>query len=142
MPARTSIRLWLVITDETSRLDLLSSCNRLRTAMQQVQVASGRGLPRTIAPASCLDRAPRPRGGLARDLPETALRTTSRRPIPQPSIAPLTCAVMWAREVLRGVVNQRRIDGKDGVAGSIPAGGSTPRLTSGNAGQLSFENQL
>ena len=30
------------------------------------------------------------------------------------------------------------IHGKDGVAGSIPAGGSTPRLTSGNAGQLSF----
>ena len=24
----------------------------------------------------------------------------------------------------------------DGVAGSIPAGGSTPRLTSGNAGQV------
>ena len=31
----------------------------------------------------------------------------------------------------------RRIDGKDGVAGSIPAGGSTPVLTSGNAGQFS-----
>jgi hypothetical protein len=29
------------------------------------------------------------------------------------------------------------IHGKDGVAGSIPAGGSTPRPTSGNAGQLS-----
>ena len=28
----------------------------------------------------------------------------------------------------------RKIHGKDGVAGSIPAGGSTPRLTSGNAG--------
>jgi hypothetical protein len=28
------------------------------------------------------------------------------------------------------------IHGKDGVAGSIPAGGSTPRLTSANAGQL------
>jgi hypothetical protein len=26
--------------------------------------------------------------------------------------------------------------GKDGVAGSIPAGGSTPRLTSRNAGQF------
>jgi hypothetical protein len=26
---------------------------------------------------------------------------------------------------MRGVVNRRRIDGKDGVAGSIPAGGST-----------------
>jgi hypothetical protein len=29
---------------------------------------------------------------------------------------------------------ERKIHGKDGVAGSIPAGGSTPRLTSGNAG--------
>jgi hypothetical protein len=57
-----------------------------------------------------------PTGVLARDLPETALRTTSRRPIPQPSTASLTCAVMWPREVLRGVVNQRRIDGKDGIA--------------------------
>jgi hypothetical protein len=28
--------------------------------------------------------------------------------------------------VLHGVVNHRRIEGKDGVAGSIPAGGSTP----------------
>jgi hypothetical protein len=31
------------------------------------------------------------------------------------------------REALHGVVNHRRIDGKDGVAGSIPAGGSTNR---------------
>jgi hypothetical protein len=36
--------------------------------------------------------------------------------------------------VLYGVVNHPRIDGKDGVAGSIPAGGSTYALTSGNAG--------
>jgi hypothetical protein len=34
------------------------------------------------------------------------------------------------------------IHGKDGVAGSIPAGGSTPRLTSGNAGWLSFHGLL
>jgi hypothetical protein len=34
---------------------------------------------------------------------------------------------VWGREVLPGVVNPRRIDGKDGVAGSIPAGSSTPR---------------
>jgi hypothetical protein len=32
---------------------------------------------------------------------------------------------VWAREALDGGVNARRIDGKDGVAGSIPAGGST-----------------
>jgi hypothetical protein len=29
---------------------------------------------------------------------------------------------VWAREALDGGVNPRRIDGKDGVAGSIPAG--------------------
>jgi hypothetical protein len=64
-------------------------------------------------------------GALARDLPETALRATSRRPTTQPSAAPPTCAVVRGREVVGGVVNHRRIDGKDGVAGSIPAGGST-----------------
>jgi hypothetical protein len=32
-------------------------------------------------------------------------------------------------------VNPRRIDGKDGVAGSIPAGGSTNPMTSANAGR-------
>ena len=36
--------------------------------------------------------------------------------IPQPSIASLTCAVMWVREVLRRVVNHPRIDGKDEVS--------------------------
>src|SRR5215211_3829313 len=46
----------------------------------------------------------------------------------------LTCAVVWGREVLHGVVSPPRIDGKDGVAGSIPAGGSTAALTSANAG--------
>jgi hypothetical protein len=59
---------------------------------------------------------------LARDLPETALRATSRRPTIQPSAAPSACAAAWAREVMQGVVNYRRIEGKDGVAGSIPAG--------------------
>jgi hypothetical protein len=71
--------------------------------------------------------------GLTRDLPETALHATSRNPTPRSSAAPFTWAVVWPREVLRGGVNHPHIDGKDGVAGSIPAGGSTPRLTSGNA---------
>jgi hypothetical protein len=84
----------------------------------------------------------RPCRVLARDLPETALHVASPRLTTQPSTAALTCAIVWAHEVVRGVVNLPRIDGKDGVAGSIPAGGSTPRLTSGNAGQLSFEQQL
>ena len=83
------------------------------------------------APCDSKDPAQR-----ARDLPETALRAALRRLTPRPSTAPLTSVVVWAREVLRGVVNHRRIDGKDGVAGSIPAGGSTQALTSGNAGEL------
>jgi hypothetical protein len=66
-------------------------------------------------------------GPLARDLPETALHATSRRPTTQPSAAPFTCAIVWEREVLQGAVNHRRIDGKDRVAGSIPAGGSTEK---------------
>jgi hypothetical protein len=81
---------------------------------------------------SCRDggagvRERRSRGGpLARDLPETALRAASHCPTTRPSTAPLTSVVVWAHEVVRGVVNLPRIDGKDGVAGSIPAGGSTP----------------
>jgi hypothetical protein len=73
---------------------------------------------------------------LARDLPETALHATSPRTSTQPSTAPFTCMVVWSRGVLRGDVNQRCIDGQDGVAGSIPAGGSTKPMTSANAGHL------
>src|SRR5215207_9649395 len=43
----------------------------------------------------------------------------------QPSTAVLTCVVVWGREVPHGVANPSRIDGQDGVAGSIPAGGAT-----------------
>jgi hypothetical protein len=68
-----------------------------------------------------------PLGALARDLPETALRVTWRRPTTQPSAAPFTCSVVWVGEVVHGDVNHPRIDGKDGVAGSIPAGGSTQK---------------
>jgi hypothetical protein len=56
---------------------------------------------------------------LARDLPETALHVTSRRLTTPPSTAPLTSVVVWAREVLRGVVNSPSINGKDGVAASV-----------------------
>jgi hypothetical protein len=59
--------------------------------------------------------------GRARDLPETALRTASLRPTTPISAAPLTCLDLRPCEVVHGVVNPRRIDGKDGVAGSIPA---------------------
>ena len=54
----------------------------------------------------------------ARDLPETALHATSHRPMPRPSTLSFTWAAMLSREVLHGDVNPRRIDGKDGVAGS------------------------
>jgi hypothetical protein len=52
------------------------------------------------------------------------LRYAQPRSAPQrnPSTAPFACADMWGREVVHGVVNHRGIDGKDGVAGSIPAG--------------------
>jgi hypothetical protein len=56
---------------------------------------------------------------LARDLPETALRAASRRLTTQPSAAPSTCSVAWVGEAVHGVVKYPRIDGKDGVAGSI-----------------------
>jgi hypothetical protein len=42
-----------------------------------------------------------------------------------------------------GVVNDRRIDGEDGVAGSIPAGGSTttPQLRPGPTPGLSRDQE-
>jgi len=81
-------------------------------------------------------------GPRARDLPETAQRVASRRPTSNLWTAALTCAVVWAREVLRGLANHRSIDGKDGVAGSIPAGGSTKAMTSANAGHPRVRREL
>ena len=100
--------------------------------MQQRCQASGQRF-RTMAPA-CMPWTTIQ--GLARNLPETTPHATSRHPTTRPPTAPFTCAVAWAREVLRGIVNGPRIDGKDGVAGSIPAGGSTKPMTSANAGQF------
>jgi hypothetical protein len=114
----------LAITDKASPFALRSTRNRLRTAVHrrcQSQVVEG-----------CRDdgagvRARDDHAGVpARDLPETALHVTSRRLKNRPSTALLTSVVVWAREVLRRVVNSPSINGKDGVAGSIPAGGSTP----------------
>jgi hypothetical protein len=76
-------------------------------------------------------------GALARDLPETALYVTSGRPTTQPSAAPFTCSVAWVGEVAHGDVNHPHINGKDGVAGSIPAGGSTKPMTSADVGRQS-----
>ena len=59
-------------------------------------------------------------GVLARDLPETVLHVTSRRLTTRPSTALLTSVVVWAREVLRGVVNSPSINGMQGVRGSNP----------------------
>ena len=84
---------------------------------------------------------PRRRGPCQRFARNWATRNLTP-PTTRPSLAPLTCAVAWVGEVLHGLVNDRRIDGKEGVAGSIPAGGSTPMLTSGNADQLSSEEPL
>jgi hypothetical protein len=53
--------------------------------------------------------------GLARDLPETALRATSRHPTSNLSTAPVSCADVWRREVPQGIVNHPRIDGKDAI---------------------------
>jgi hypothetical protein len=52
----------------------------------------------------------------------TTLHATSRRLTSRSSAASFTWAVLWLREVLHGVVNHRRIDGKDAVAGSRAAG--------------------
>jgi hypothetical protein len=77
----------------------------------------------------------------ARDLPETTPHSASPRLTRRGVAGPPTCAVAWAREVLHGVVNRPRIDGKDGVAGSIPAGGSTTnqQLRPGPRGVVGFE---
>jgi hypothetical protein len=79
----------------------------------QVRSACGRGLP---GPAF----VPQITRGPCQRLPETALRATSRRRTTQPSAAPLTRAVAWSREVLRGELNYPRIDGMQGVRGSSP----------------------
>src|SRR5918995_4045326 len=60
---------------------------------------------------------PVPATGLARDLPETTLHVASPRPMTPPSTAPLTCADVWEREVLYGVVDP----GASMVSGSWPA---------------------
>jgi hypothetical protein len=70
-------------------------------------------------------------GTLARDLPETTLRVTSRRLTTRPSTAPLTSVVVWAREVLRGVVNYPHINGMQGVRGSNPLSSTRHNASAG-----------
>jgi hypothetical protein len=75
--------------------------------------------------------ARRPCRVLARYLPETALHVASRRPTTQPSAASLTCAVMWTREVLQGVVNHPRIMALQGVRGSNPLSSTRHNASTG-----------
>jgi hypothetical protein len=63
---------------------------------------------------------------------------TAPSPIPPPSTARAHLCDCAGHEVPQGAVNQPSIDGKDGVASSILAGGSNRALTSGNAGQFAF----
>jgi hypothetical protein len=90
--------------------------------------------PLLPAPATPLRRPTRidcasdDRTGRARDLPETALRATSRHPTTQLSAVPFIRAIARSRGVLRGNVNPPRIHGKDALtsprrlASHAPAG--------------------
>jgi hypothetical protein len=62
----------------------------------------------------------------ASDLPAATPHTASQHPISLSSIRPATCSSIERSEVPRCPPNGPTIDGKDEVAGSIPAGGSTP----------------
>jgi hypothetical protein len=66
---------------------------------------------------------------LARDLPETELHATSRRPTTRPSAAPFICSVAWVGEVMHGDMNHPRIDGMQGVRGSNPLSSTTVRYS-------------
>ena len=83
-----------------------------------------------------------PVAGRARDLPETALRATSFRPTTPPSRAPLTWVVVRGRGVTHGVVNHPRIDGEDGVTGSIPGGGLHTKADQRKGWPASFPSRL
>jgi hypothetical protein len=89
--------------------------------------------PRTMRGCLVIRCPPAPTGLRASDLPATAPHTTSH-PISLSSIRPATRGSIERSEVPCCPPNGPTIDGKDGVGGSIPAGGSTARLTSANAG--------
>jgi hypothetical protein len=84
----------------------------------EVPVASGRGLSGRRRGRSSHRRPP---SALARDLPEAALRATSRRLMSPRSTVPLTWAVVRTRRVLHGSVNRPRIDGMQGSGVQIPS---------------------
>jgi hypothetical protein len=72
----------------------------------------------------------------ASDLPAAAPHTASQHPTSLSPIRPATCSSIERSEVPRCPPKGPTIDGKDGVAGSIPAGGSTKPMTSANASDL------
>jgi hypothetical protein len=74
----------------------------------------------------------------ASDLPAAAPHTASQHPISLSSIRPATCGSVERSEVPRCPPNGPTIDGKDGVAGSIPAGGSTKPMTNANGAGRRF----
>jgi hypothetical protein len=87
----------------------------------EVPVACGRGL---LDDGAALVPETTSRG-LARDLPETALRAASPRHTTQPSTTPLACGIVWVREASHGIANHPHINGMQGVRGSNPLS-STP----------------
>src|SRR4029453_9384235 len=91
--------------------------------------------PKRNGPRSC-EPAQTSNQGRARNLPETSLHPTSLRLTTRPPTAPPACVTVGTREALHGVVNHPPLVGKVGVAGSIPARGSTKPMTSANAGHL------
>jgi hypothetical protein len=102
-------------SNEASPVALRTTRNCRRTA----PYPDASRLPAGLIAVASASMPGRPCRGLARDLPDTALHVSSRRLTTRPSTLPLTSAVVWAREVLRGVVNPRRINGMQGVRGSI-----------------------
>jgi hypothetical protein len=104
-------------TDEASPFALRSTRNHPRTAVREVPVACGRGLPGRWRRRSWT-------GPCQRFARNCAIRNLTS---PQDALvhSALTWAVVWVREVLRGVVNHPHIDGMQGVRGSNPLS-STP----------------
>ena len=121
-PHPSTIRA-LVITDEASPFALRSTRNHPRRALHPS--CQSLLVQRTQDDGAEAFASETIRQGLARYLPETTQRVASRRPTANLSTAALTCAVVWARKVLRGLVNHPHINGMQGVRGSNPLS-STP----------------
>jgi hypothetical protein len=82
--------------------------------------------PRRASTSLIARTAQRSSPALARDLPETGPRVASRHPTTPPLTPPRTCGAVGRSGAPQGLSKGPSVNGKDGVAGSIPAGGSTP----------------